>query len=100
MPLAPTKGIRILKGPGQIKVSSKLNLKLPEANPTPEVKQEAMNNQEVVVATNMDQGAKKEAVPKAGTDLNLKTDQEPQHVSDVERQTMNHKTVISRRRHA
>ena len=98
MPLAPTKGIKILKGLGQIKV--KLNLKLQEASPTPEVKQEAMNTQEAVVVTNMDQGAKKEAVPKAGTDLNLRTDQEPQHVSDVERQTMNHKTVISRRRPA
>ena len=92
--------IKTLKEPDQIKVSSKLNLKLPEVNPTPEVKQEAMNNQEVAVATNMDQGAKKEAVPKAGTDLNLKTDQEPQHVSDVERRTMNHKTVTSKKRHA
>ena len=98
MQQALTREIRTLKGPGQIKVSSKLNLKLPEANPTPEVKQEAMNNQEVVVATNMDQGAKKEAVHKAETDLILKTGREALHVSDVENQTMNHKTVISKRR--
>ena len=98
MPQVLTKETRTRREPGQIKVSSKLNLKLPEANPTPEVKQEAMNNQEVVVATNMDQGAKKEAVPKAGTDLNLKTGQEPQHVSDVEKQIMNLRTAISRKK--
>ena len=98
MPQARINEIKTLKEPDQIKVSSKLNLKLPEANPTPEVKQEAMNNQEVVVATNMDQGAKKEAVPKAGTDLNLKTGQEALHVSDVEKQIMNLRTAISRKK--
>ena len=98
MQQALTREIKTLKGPGQIKVN--LSLKLQEVSLTPEVRQEAMINPEVVVATNMDQGAKKEAVPKAGTDLNLKTGQEPQHVSDVESQTMNHKTVISRRRPA
>ena len=96
MQQALTREIKTLKGPGQIKVN--LSLKLQEVSLTPEVRQEAMINPEVVVATNMDQGAKKEAVHKAETDLILKTGREALHVSDVEKQIMNLRTAISRKK--
>ena len=100
MPLAPTKGIRILKGPGQIKVNSNLS-QLPEASHTQEVSQEAMITPEVVAVTKMVQEIMKEEdlgtemtdlSHKAGLILRLKV------ASDAAKQTMSHRTVTSRKK--
>ena len=102
MPLALTREIKTLKGPGQIRVSFKPNLnQLPEVSPTPEAKQEAMINLEGVAVTKMVQEIMKEEDQGTEmTDLSHKAGLIPRLkvVSDVERQIMNHKTVISRRR--
>ena len=93
--------IKTLKEPDQIKVSSKLNLKLPEVNHTPEAKREAMINLEGVAVTKMVQEIMKEEDQGTEmTDLSHKAGLIPRAkvVSDVERQIMSHKTVISRKR--
>jgi hypothetical protein len=87
MQQAPTREIKILKGPGQIKVNISL---------TPEVRQEAMINPEVMEVTKMAQEIMKEAGlnPRTGLILRLKV------ASDVANLTTNHRTVTSKRRHA
>ena len=103
MPPVPTKRTRTLRELGRIKVTGKENssLKLPEVNRTPEARQGAMINPEVVEVTKMVQETMREEdlatemtdlSPKAGQILRLRA------VSDVERQTTNHRTVTSRRK--
>ena len=107
MQQALTREIKTLKGPGQIRVSFKPNLnQLPEVSPTPEAKQEAMINLEGVAVTKMVQEIMKEEDQGTEmTDLNLTTELNRRAeirkvVSDVERQIMNRRTAISRRRPA
>ena len=101
MPQALTRETRTLREPSQIKVNFKLYLKLPEANHTPEVSQEAMITPEVVAAIKLVQEImKEEDLGTEMTDPNLKTDLSPKSgvVSDVEKPITNRRTATSRRK--